>query len=314
MLMKGQTSRIRLILTGLIIFLSTVLVGQNTAEKLGYDKDAILLILHADDLGVANSVNAASVEALDDGTINSASIMVPCPWFPQIAVYARNNPDADLGLHLTLTSEWDQYKWDGVSGSSSISTLLNEEKHFPPSVAEVVRNAKVEEVEKELVAQVERALTFGIKPTHLDSHMGTLFATPAFFEAYQRVGKKYQIPVFIPFGSLSAAPQLVNSIADGQILVDRLFMINPAIEEKDWDEYYLDILRNMKPGLNEIIVHFAYDNAEMQAVTIDHPDFGSAWRQRDLETLRSQAFKDLIEERNIKLVTWRQIQEAQYGE
>lgn len=299
------------------LFLLTTLVAlsataQNAAEKLGYDKDAILLILHADDLGVSNSVNAASIAALEDGTINSASIMVPCPWFPQIATYAKENPEMDLGLHLTFTAEWAQYKWDGVSSASEISTLLNDESLFPPSVAEVVQNATVEELEMELIAQVERAVAFGINPTHLDSHMGTLFQTPAFFEAYQRVGKRFKIPVFIPYGSLSAAPQLVNSIMDDQILVDRLFMIDPAIKDFNWNEYYLDILRNMKPGLNEIIVHLAYDNAEMQAVAIDHPDFGSAWRQRDLEALQNQAFKDLIQERNIELVTWRQIQEAQY--
>ncbi len=306
--------KIRLATAVMAVFLCSVVYAQNTPEKLGYEKDAILLILHADDLGVANSVNAASIAALEDGTINSASIMVPCPWFPQIAEYAKTHPEMDLGLHLTFTAEWAQYKWDGVSSSSEISSLLNDEHHFPPSVAEVVQEATVEELERELVAQVERALSFGVKPTHLDSHMGTLFQTPAFFEAYQRVGKRYKIPVFIPYGSLSAAPQLVNAIMGDQILVDRLFMINPAINERDWYEYYLDILRNMKPGLNEIIVHLAYDNEEMQAVTVNHPDFGSAWRQRDLEALQNEEFKALIKERDIKLVTWKQIQEVQYSE
>lgn len=288
-------------------------ICQNTAEKLGYDKDAILLILHADDLGVANSVNAASVQALETGTINSASIMVPCPWFPQIAEMASANPDWDLGLHLTFTAEWDQYKWDGVSASSDISTLLNDNNYFPPSVGEVVQKATVEELEKELIAQVERALAFGLKPTHLDSHMGTLFQTPAFFEAYQRVGKQYQIPVFIPYGALSAAPQLTNAIMEGQIMVDQLFMINPSVDEADWTKYYTDVLKRLQPGLNEIIVHLAHDNAEMQAITENHPDFGSAWRQRDLEALKHSDFKALLKERNIQLVTWRQIHQAQYG-
>lgn len=312
--MIKEEFRLRVVMSGLSIFLSITLVGQNAAEKLGYEKDAILLILHADDLGVSNSVNVASIAALEEGTINSASIMVPCPWFPQIAEYAQAHPEMDLGLHLTFTAEWEQYKWDGVSSASEISTLLNDEKHFPPSVAEVVQAASAEELEKELVAQVERALAFGIKPTHLDSHMGTLFQTPAFFEAYQRVGKRFKIPVFIPYGSLSAAPQLANSIMDDQILVDRLFMINPGIKDYEWNEYYMDVLRNMQPELNEIIVHLAYDNDEMQAVTVDHPDFGSAWRQRDLEALQNEDFKALIKERNIHLVTWKQIQEVQYGQ
>ena len=294
--------------------LGWVVHAQNTAERLGYDRDAILLILHADDLGVAHAVNAASIAALESGVINSASIMVPCPWFPQIATYAQENPTADLGLHLTLTAEWEQYKWDGVLGAGEIGSLLTESLHFPASVAEVVAAAKVKELEKEIAAQVERALAFGIRPTHLDSHMGTLFQTPAFFKAYQRVGKQYKIPVFIPYGSLSAAPQLTNTIMEDQILVDRLFMINPGIKSYDWKEYYLDILRNMQPGLNQIIVHLAYDNSEMRAVTVNHPDFGSAWRQRDLEALQNEAFRELIETRNIKLVTWRQIQEAMYGE
>lgn len=312
--MIRQKNLARLVLICLTSIPSIPLVAQNAAERLGYDKDAILLIIHADDLGVANSVNMASIEALEDGSINSASIMVPCPWFPQIAEYAREHPEMDLGLHLTLTAEWKEFKWDGVSGSSRIPSLLNDENHFPPSVEEVAQQAKVKELEKEITAQVERALAFGLKPTHLDSHMGTLFQTPAFFKAYQRVGKKYKIPVFIPYGSLSSAPQLVDNIMEGQILVDRLFMINPAINDRDWREYYLDCLRNMKPGLNEIIVHLAYDNAEMQAVTIDHPDFGSAWRQRDLEVMQSKEFKELIEERNIQLVTWRDVQKAQYPE
>ena len=142
--------------------------------------------------------------------------------------------------------------------------------------------------------------------------MGSLFQTPDLFRVYQKVGANYKIPVFIPYGSLKDAQGLIDAIQPGQIVVDNLVMIGPEISPEDWGEFYHGIIRNLQPGLNEIIVHLAYDNAEMQAVTIDHPDFGAAWRQRDYDVVMSEKFKNLIKERNIKLVTWRQIQQLQY--
>ncbi len=286
--------------------------AQNTAERLGYQKDAILLILHGDDLGVAHSENLASIDAYENGGINSASIMVPCPWFPEIAEYGVKNPDFDLGLHLTLTSEWNTYKWDGVSSSSTIPSLLNKQKHFYASSEDVGQKANLAEVEIEIRAQVDRAIAFGLKPTHLDSHMGSLFQTPDLFKIYQKIGADYKIPVFIPDGSLKGVQVLIDAIQPGQIVVDNLAMLGPEVSVDQWQNHYLDIIRNLKPGLNEIIVHLAYDNDEMQAISIDHPDFGAAWRQRDYEVVLSQAFKNLIVERDVKLVTWRQIQHLQY--
>lgn len=292
---------------GILVLILTALCcssnAQNTAERLGYEKDAILLILHGDDLGVSHSENAASIAAFEGEGINSASIMVPCPWFPEIAQYATKNPDFDLGLHLTLTAEWNNYKWGGVSSTSTISSLLNDQQHFYASSEDVGQKANLAEVEKEIRAQVDRAIAFGIKPTHLDSHMGSLFQTPDLFKIYQKIGADYKIPVFIPYGSLKGAQVLIDAIQPGQILVDNLAMINPEIAPVDWGEYYRDIIKNLQPGLNEIIIHLAYNSAEMQAVTIDHPDFGAAWRQRDYDVVMSKEFKDLIDKRNIKFVT-----------
>lgn len=301
--------KILLLILAAICFSCT---AQNTAERLGYDKDAILLILHADDLGVSHAENAASIDAYEGGGINSASIMVPCPWFPEIADYAIKNPDFDLGLHLTLTAEWKNYKWDGVSATSIVPSLLNDQQHFYSSSEEVSQKANLAEVEKEIRAQVERAIAFGVIPTHLDSHMGSLFQTPELFKVYQKVGADYKIPVFIPYGSLKAAPALIDAIQPGQVVVDNLAMIGPEVSPEDWGEFYQDIIRKLQPGLNEIIVHLAYDNTEMQAVTVDHPDFGAAWRQRDYDVVMSEEFKNLINELNVKLVTWRQIQQLQY--
>src|SRR3954470_8078985 len=169
-----------------ILLVASALPAQTRtiAERLGHPRDAKLLILHADDLGVAHSVDAASLDALDKGAISSASIMMPTPWVTEVAAYAKTHPDADLGLHLTLTSEWQTYRWGSVESSDKVSSLLDADGTFPSDVAPVVARAKAQDIERELRAQVERALALGIHPTHLDSHMGALFSGPELLASY----------------------------------------------------------------------------------------------------------------------------------
>src|SRR6476646_6454724 len=164
----------------LSIFLASMLQAQTrtVAERLGYSANAKLLILHGDDLGVAHSVDAASFAALDAGAITSASVMMPTPWVTEVAAYARAHPNADLGLHLTITSEWETDRWGSVAPSDQVQSLLDSTGTFPSDVPPVLARAKPAEVERELRAQVDRALALGIRPTHLDSHMGALFTTP----------------------------------------------------------------------------------------------------------------------------------------
>ena len=294
----------------LLLLVSTAANAQkNIAERLGYEKDAKLLIMHADDIGVAYSVNRATIRAFEESGISSASIMVPCPWFKDIVTYIEENPGFDYGLHLTFTAEWENYKWDGVLPSSEIPSLINEEGYFYASVQEVVENAKPEEVEKELRAQVQRAIDFGIDPTHLDSHMGTLFSHPEYFKSYQKVGKEYGIPVFVPIDRLGQSPQFADLLDPWVIPVDRLYSVETDVKPDDWADFYGEVLNNMPSGLNEIIIHLAYDDEEMQAITVNHPDFGSAWRQRDLDFVLSSDFKSLLKKNNIQLVTYRQIKE-----
>ncbi len=293
----------------LIIFFPFLAISQSTsiAERIGFDKNTKLLIIHADDIGLAHSVNTATIKAFEGAGINSASIMVPCPWFPEIAAYAKDHTEYDFGLHLTLNSEWKNYRWGGVLSSNEIPSLLDENGFFYRSVEEVVKNADPTEVEKELNAQIERALAFGVKPTHLDSHMGTLFASPEFFKIYLKLGKIYDLPVFIPLNAAKGYPELMNMIGEQLLFVDNYMMMNANRPVIEWNDFYLNIIQQLKPGLNELIVHVAIDNSEMQAVTIDHADFGSAWRQNDLNTLLSKEFKNALKENNIKLITWKEI-------
>jgi len=278
------------------------------AERLGYAADAKLLIIHADDIGVAQSVNAATLEGFGNGVVNSGSIMVPCPWFPDIAAYVRQHPGLDLGLHLTLTAEWEHYRWGPVLPRDQVPTLVDSLGFLHSTQQEAARRMDPREAEAEIRAQVERAIAFGVRPTHLDSHMATLFQTPELFAAYLRVGREYRLPVFVPDESLptQAAP-LRALLTPDDIVIDRVAMATPAVAADGWQEFYEGIIERLQPGVTEIIVHLAHDDAEMRAVTTGHPDYGAAWRQRDLDVMTSPRFAELLERHGVHLVTWREI-------
>lgn len=307
-------------LSGILLLLLLTVCGfsqneKNLAEKLGFDRDAKLLIVHADDLGLSHSTNKAVMEAFQKGGITSGSIMVPCPWFPEIAEFAKNNPKLDIGIHLTLTSEWDNYFFGGILSASSIPNLLNQRGFFYPSVEEFASHANAIEVEKEIRAQIDRALAFGVKPSHLDNHMGTILSSPEYYQILLKLGKEYKLPVLIPADMIrSISPQLLDMLSKGNVLVDRLFMIYQASPENEWAKPYLNFIENMNPGLNEIIVHLARNTDETQAIMVNHPDFGAEWRQHDLDFVLSKEFQDACIRNNIKLITWRQIGAVQYPE
>ena len=168
-------NRIILTLTGLLTTFF-LLSQDNIATRLGYPADSRLLIIHADDLGVSHSENQASFEAIDNGSVNSASVMMPTPWVLEAVEYARANPEThDFGLHLVLSSEWKHYKWGPVSSKDQVSSLVDEHGYFHK---DCISGIDLAEVERELIAQIDRAYAMGLEPTHLDSHMGCLFQTP----------------------------------------------------------------------------------------------------------------------------------------
>ncbi|HEY6975584.1 MAG TPA: polysaccharide deacetylase family protein [Chitinophagaceae bacterium] len=287
---------------------------KNLAEKLGFPKDTKLLILHADDVGLSHSEDSATITAFEKGGITSASIMVPCPWFPEIAAYAKQHPEFDWGIHLTFTSEWKNYKWNGVAPSSEIPGLIDKNGYMHTSVEEFGKNAKAEEVEKEIRAEIQKATSFGIRLTHLDNHMGSILASPDMITVYQKIGKEYHLPVLAPMNMIRMmAPQMAKYIdTNNVVVVDNFVSAYPAIAADKWKEFYNQAIQNLKPGLNEIIFHLAYDNDEMKAITIDHPDFGSAWRQRDFDYVTSDEFKNLLKQNDIHLITWGDIQKVMY--
>ena len=281
---------------------------KTVAERLGYPADAKLLIVHADDLAVAHSVDAASFDALNKNAVTSASVMVPCPWLSEVAGYAKDHPDADLGLHLTLTSEWKSYRWGPVESKDKVLSLFDLSGYLWPDTAPAAQNIKPEEAEREIRAQVERAMAAGIHPTHLDSHMGVLFAKPDLFAVYVKIAHEYHLPFLaprIPGDPLKFSSQL--SAKDS--VVDSVVMANPSVHADQWKEFYGTAVKNLKPGLSEMIVHLGHDDSELQAVTLDHLDYGSAWRQRDYNFVMSAELQKMLEDNHIVLVQWRDLRQ-----
>ena len=267
-------------------------------ERLGYPATARLLVLHADDLGMSHSVNRATFEALEKGWISSASILVPCPWFPEVATWARAHPEADLGIHLALNSEWTSFRWGPLSTASEVPSLVDDQGYFPLVETTVAAKAKPAEVEQELRRQIDRAKSAGIRLSHLDSHMGALFQSPALFAVYQGLGKTYGLPL------------LLQRSGDGgrdDALIDRVLSIEPGVPASGWLAAYQKLLEPLPPGVYELILHLGYDDEEMRGATSDHPDWGAAWRQSDFDLVRGAAFRDWLETKGFTVVRWRDL-------
>src|SRR4030095_3920300 len=328
-LTKGTKNMLRKILLVSVMITSLAIVAESIephhyshstaqstrsdlAERLGYPADSTLLIVHAEDLGMAHSINAATTKAFETGLVNSGSIMVPCPWLPEIAAYARGHQDADLGLHLTLTSEWRSYRWGPVLSQDRVASLLGQDGYFYLTEREAASHINAKEAEAEIRAQVERARAFGITPTHLDSHMGTLYQNRALFETLLIVAHDNKLPVRMSREWLTSTNYLSSILSPSDILLDRIVSIVPSVTPEGWSKFYSDALKTMQPGVTEMVIHIAYDDEEMRAATVDHPDWGAAWRQRDFEFFTSDTFRKLLEQNHVKLITWREIGKAQY--
>ena len=286
--------------------LGTTLYAQKSlAEQLGYPADAKLLIIHADDLGVIHTVNQATFKAFAEGLVKSASIMVPTPWLAEVAAYAKANPDHDMGIHLTLTSEWEYLRWGPVAPAGQVSSLLDENGYFYPDCAQLWEHAKIEEVEIELRAQIKKAIAMGIQPTHLDSHMGCLFSSdPRYYELYVQLAKEFGIPAMVnhqieQLGGVEGTkmPVVINDILGANI---------PDYENSMAD-YYANALRNLKPGVHVMIIHCGYDNMETQGMSYKHPYWGAQWRQQDFDFFTSAECAKILQEENIHVVTWKEL-------
>ena len=184
--------------------------------------------------------------------------------------------------------------------------MLDSAGTFPNEDAIVANKASLVEIERELRAQIDRAAAMGIHPTHVDSHMGALFATPGLMATYIKVAHDYHLPFLTmrtnPFGG----PPPPNAATD--IPLDAVIIADENVPRDKWKDFYLNAIAGLKPGLTEIIVHLGHDDAELQAVMVNHEPYGSAWRQRDYEVVNSPEFRKALQDNHVILVRWRDLQ------
>ena len=281
--------------------------AQTLADRLGYPPGTKLVIIHADDLAETHAVNAAAMKAIESGSINSASIMVPCPWFPEMADYAKSHPDADLGLHLTLTAERVYYRWGPVAPIDKVPSLVDDNGYFHH---DWTPQPKIDpaEVERELRAQIERALAMGVHPTHLDSHQYRLIVTGKdLFDVMVRLGHDYHLPIFVTRDWFAEHPYLASSLGPNDIVLDHTVTIDPGVTADKWDDFYLNALRNLQPGVTEFVIHPGFADEELRSATRERETWGAAWRQRDYDFFTSEKFRRVLKDEHIQLITWREL-------
>jgi predicted glycoside hydrolase/deacetylase ChbG (UPF0249 family) len=282
-------------------------VNKTLAERLGYPADAKLLIIHADDFGMMHSVDSAIEEALEKHWVTSASILVPCPWFPEVAQWAKAHPDADLGIHLALNSEWTPYRWPPVSPHPMNSSLRDADGYLPLLGEYVDAHAKMPDVETETHAQIDKAKAAEIHISHIDSHMGTIVGTADLFKVYLATARAYKTP-FLISKQFNLFQQTLDS---GTIVLDGVLEIEPGVSKAGWLDAYKKMLQALTPGTYQLIVHLAHNDPDIQAATADHPHWGAEWRQNDFDMVRSPEFQKFLRDQGFILINWKDLARAQ---
>ncbi len=283
-------------------------------ERLGWKADQVVVILHVDDVGMSRSSNLGATESIEQGVATSWAIMMPCSWVPDIAHYLKKHPEVDSGLHLTLTSEWEAYRWGPLAGKTQVPGLVDPEGCLWRNIAGVVTKGSPDEVEREIRAQIDRAETIGLPITHLDSHMGTLFARPEFFERFVRVGIEKQIPI-LAIGGHATYTRIENPEAVGKVqeIIPKIWNAGlPVLDDLHTGTYgwkagekttrLLALLAELKPGITEILFHASRPTDDFPVIT-----GSSESRFADLKALTDPAVKKLIQDKGIILTTWKEL-------
>jgi hypothetical protein len=289
------------------------------------------LILHVDDAGMSFDSNIGAEMALTEGVSTSVSVMMPCSWVPGFVLFLKNHPEIDAGLHLTLTSEWKEYRWGPLSGKKDVPGLVDAQGYLWPSVDEVAKHASADEVEMEINAQISKARSMGFEPTHLDTHMGTVYGSGEFLLRYINIGIKNKIPIMLP-GGADELIQAQNKIPDAFIAQLRIFgkqlwdsglpvlddlhntsydWVIPADianDDKKLDEYktskYIEALKTIKPGLTMMIMHCTQTGPDFKYISDSGPT-----RKGDLLAMMNPAFKKALKDQGIILTTWREVKQ-----
>jgi len=297
-----------------LLLTPTIRAEITFAERLGWKPKDVVIILHVDDVGMSHSSNLGGIETVEKGVATSWSVMMPCPWVPEIAKYLKQHPDVDSGLHLTLTSEWSLYRWPPLAGKPKVPGLVDEEGCLWHGVQQVAAHASPDEIETEIRAQIDRAEQMGIPITHLDSHMGTLFARPDYFERFAKVGMEKGIPILAIGGHATYASKENPGVSDqlrpwipkiwnaGLPVIDDLHTDSYEWKPADKTKNFTALLKELKPGVTEILFHASIPTEDFPLITSS-----SQSRLADARALTDPAVKKLIQERGIILTTWKEL-------
>ena len=280
---------------------------KSTAERLGYAADARVLIINADDFGMCHDQNEGVIRGLKEGVFTSSTILVTCPWFEEAAEFARNNPETDLGVHLTLTAEWDSYKWGPVLGRRAVPSLVDERGYLWQTVAQVYEHARLDQAEAELREQIEKALAAGIDATHLDSHMGTLQLRADYHAIYARLAAEYRLPIRLAsrrrLGTEGMGAILDQLDAAGVVTPDHLVFYGPS-KVDETESYWTNLLRTLKPGLTEILCHPAIARDELKSCARD-----AMQREADFRYFTSDKTRQLIKDEGVEMIGFRKLRD-----
>lgn len=285
--MKTKTS---VLLLGLLIMLNC---SQNQTAIKGTSGDRRLLLIRCDDIGMCHAVNLAAQQLIQTGIPFSASVMFVCPWYQETVDILKSHPEISVGVHLTLNAEWKNYRWGPILGKGGASSLVDSFGYFFPSRAKFfANNPKIEEVEMELRAQIERAIGSGLQIDYVDYHMGTAVDTPELRSLVERLAQEYRLGISRYFGE-----QDMKSIY--------------SVPAKNKTDSLAAIIKRLEPGTTNLAVfHIGRETPEMNAL-VDLNEFGlakmSEHRQAELKALCSKKFRNALRAKNIRLATYREI-------
>ncbi len=278
-----------------------MLTNSQTNRLLGYPAEARLLIINADDFGMCHSVNEAIFGALKAGIVRSTTLMAPCPWALHAMHFLADHPDIPFGVHLTVISDWADYRWGPVTPRERVPSLINQAgyfynfEHMPEFLAQV----RLDQLEMEFRAQIEFVLAAGLKPTHLDWHSLRLNGKTDILELMLKLAREYGL-------ALRAAGRswIDNVQSQGLPTNDYDFLDSYLLDPITKADRYAELLRELPAGLSEWAVHPGLDNPEL--LTIEPG--GNHIRQTDFDFLTSQPAKDIVQDEGIILLDYRALQ------
>ncbi len=288
-------------------------------RRLGLGPQDRAVIVHADDIGMCHATLPAIEELFQAGLVSSASVMVPCPWFPAAAGFCRQHPDLDIGVHLTITSEWASYRWGPLSTRDQATGLLDDEGYFFRKNADVQARAEPSAVAAELAAQLDRALAAGIDVTHIDTHMGTV-VHPRFLQAYRDLALQHRLPLFLPRpapaaaiaarrqmpaqSALEAMLPIVQELEERGVPLFDHFTALPLSDASERIERARRVFDALPPGLSVFILHPAQDTPELRAICPDWPA-----RVADYQAFMSEELQRHVRAAGIHVIGYKALRE-----